>query len=92
MRRWVWTAGSGFTETASLELSPSPADPRGGYGIVGLHVADLLPGNGSDEVIVTTLAGDLFVYDESLSNRLFRTHVPGSLGAHNAIRVVDLDN
>ncbi|MEO6595364.1 MAG: hypothetical protein ABIP94_11485, partial [Planctomycetota bacterium] len=66
-------------------------DPRGAYGVVGIHVADLLPQHAGDEVIVATLSGDVFVLDETLSTVHWRTHVPGGIGAYNSIRVENLN-
>ncbi len=66
---------------------------RGGYGVVGLCVADLFvepPGQESDELIVTTIAGDVLVFNaNSLGQLLWRSHVPGSAGFFNSIRVVN---
>jgi hypothetical protein len=89
VRRWTWSGGS-FTATAQRDLHPNTSDPRGGYGVLGILVADLLEAPGH-EVVVATLGGDLFVYDEGLATLHFRTHVPGSLGVHNGLRALDLD-
>jgi hypothetical protein len=89
VRRWTWSGGS-FTPTAVRDLHPNTSDPRGGYGVIGLLVVDLLDAPGH-EVVVATLGGDLFVYDESLANLHFRTHVPGSIGVHNGLSALDLD-
>jgi hypothetical protein len=90
VRRWTW-AGGNFTPTAVRDLHPAGSDPRGGYGVTGILVADLL-GEPGDEVVVATLGGDLFVFDEGLATLRFRTSVPGSLGVHNGLRALDLDS
>jgi hypothetical protein len=85
----------GFTQATSIPLPPSSgssASSRGGYGVVGLCLADLLPSpSGQDELIVTTLAGDVIVMDSGTLNELWRATVPGSAGCFNAIRVADLN-
>lgn len=93
VRKLLFTAATGsLTLAQSLVLSPTGTD-RGGFGVVGLCLADLLPAVPGVELIVTTVAGDLFVYDVSTSpwTQLFRTWVPGSLGCYNSILVRDLD-
>jgi len=67
--------------SVTIDLHPSAANPRGGYGVAGLLIDDLLPGTSypGDELIVTTLSGDLFVYSLS-GTLLFHTFVPGALG------------
>jgi hypothetical protein len=88
----TWTAaGSLSTSITSVPLLPTSNNPRGGFGVVGLIVADLLPGNQGDELIVTTLAGDILVMTDTMQE-IWRTHVHGAVGCHNAIRVEDLDN
>ena len=74
----------------------SGADPRGGFGVCGLAVGDLLPSNPGDELIATTLEGDLFIFaapqsggDLSTATPLFRTWVPGALGVCNSIVIQD---
>lgn len=89
VRRWTWSAGS-FAATAVRDLHPNNGDSRGGYGVIGILVADLLDTAG-DEVVVVTLGGDLFVFDESLASLQFRTQVPGSLGVHGGMRALDID-
>jgi hypothetical protein len=89
----TWTAAGGLsTSITSVPLLPTSSSPRGGFGVVGLHLADLLPENPPvDELIVTTLAGDILVMTDSMQE-IWRTHVHGAVGCHNAIRVEDLDN
>jgi hypothetical protein len=66
-----------------------------GYGVCGIAAAELDPQVAGFEVIVTTLNGELIVFDQSagpltLTHR-FSTVVDGSLGAFNSIHVADLD-
>jgi len=78
--------------SVTIDLHPSAANPRGGYGVAGLLIDDLLPGTSypGDELIVTTLSGDLFVYSLS-GTLLFHTFVPGALGMYNSIIAKDLN-
>ena len=92
--RYSESGGAGtLTQLAFRELLPTATD-RGGFGVVGLAVGDLLD-NPGEELVVTTLAGDLFVF--SLANNtisaqpLYRTWVPGGLGLYNSIQIRDLD-
>lgn len=91
----TWVPGAtGFTQPLARSLAPS-ATTRGGYGVVGLCVADLLPeasGPVVHELIATTLAGDVIVLNADTLTEIWRTHVPGAAGFFNSIRVADLDN
>jgi len=94
VHKMTWTSSSGFSSATTVDLPPNmPGHLRGGYGVVGLHVADLLeeaiPGAPSqDEVIVTTAAGDILVFDSSLSQLRWSASVPGGAGFFNSIRVL----
>lgn len=94
VHRLTWSPGATqVTEVVSRSLAPS-ATSRGGYGVVGLCVADLIPepvGQQVDELIVTALAGDVFVLNADTLTELWHANVPGGVGFHNAIRVADLD-
>ncbi len=94
IHRVTWTPGSqgGFSNLLTVPLPPTTSHPRGAFGIVGMKVVDLLPG-GNHELVVTTLAGDVFLFDSSLTSisPIVRTHVSGSAGCYNAIVVTDLD-
>lgn len=98
MHRLTWSSAGGLSAVQqSLTTHPTPADPRGAWGIAGMRiVGDLLPeasGPPLDELVVGTWSGDLFVYtilpnaDLSL---VWRTHVPGAVGVYNAIHAADL--
>jgi hypothetical protein len=88
-----WSPSLGFSLVNSRSLVGSTSG-RGGYGVVGICVADLLPDTGQpeDEVIVTTLAGDIFVLDANTLATKWRTHVPGAAGFYNSIKVTDHNN
>ena len=100
--RWTRNQGSAGTMTtmgAFLHLDPKPGAPdhnRGGFGVCGLAVGDLIAGLGEEELIVTTLDGDLFVYsvpraggDLSQANPIHRSWVPGALGVCNSILIAE---
>ena len=84
-----------FDENVSLSLSlasalfPVGSSVRGAYQTCGILVADLLLNQPGVEVIIGSLSGDLIVMNESLTTEYFRTVVPGSIGAHNSLRVMD---
>ncbi|MFO1051196.1 MAG: hypothetical protein U1F36_03140 [Planctomycetota bacterium] len=101
--RWLrWDAngstGAKMTQMGTiLHLDPSVGDARGGFGLCGLALGDIVqdaqhPGA---ELVATTLEGDLFVFDIASGSinpaPLVRTWVPGALGAYNAILIEDLD-
>ncbi|MEO6593940.1 MAG: hypothetical protein ABIP94_04220 [Planctomycetota bacterium] len=58
---------------------------------VGLGFADA-PSLSVDDVVVTTLAGDVIVFNEALTTELWHTHVPGAVGNYNSIRITDLNS
>ncbi|HEX5051702.1 MAG TPA: hypothetical protein VFZ65_08025 [Planctomycetota bacterium] len=64
--------------------------------MIGLRVGDVIaepPGQPTiDEVVVTTLAGDVIVFDEGLTTELWHTHVPGAADNYNGIRITDLNS
>lgn len=91
----TWTpgqpGGAGFSAPTTLRLQPHAAQPRGAYAITGLVVADLLSGHAGDELVVGTLSGDLIVLAADSMQEIWRTHVDGAIGLHNALVVTDLD-
>jgi hypothetical protein len=76
----------------TIELPPNAPGigARGGFGVMGMCLADVLPDTG-DELIVTTIAGDLFVYNTTTWSLLYRTWVAGALGNYNSIIVKDCE-
>jgi hypothetical protein len=92
VRHLQWAPGSGFTTIQTIDLHPSAQDPRGGFGVTGLLVDDLINSNAGDELVVTTIEGDLFVYSVNTGALLYRTWVPGALGFYNSIIAADLNN
>lgn len=97
VRRLRWTpgeAGDGtFEVLAERRLSPSASDGRGGYAVVGMCLADLLPDGDEPqhELVVATSMGDVLVLDPSTLQTRWRTHVAGSAGCYGSLRVEDLD-
>lgn len=78
---------------------PVAPNLRGAYGVVGLKVANLLPNvlpSDGDELIVTTMSGDLIIYNiapgTAQLTEVCRTWVLGAIGFNNSIAVEDLNN
>ena len=83
-------------ETGKIDLMPNfSTGERGGLGVVGLLRGDVVLSNPGDELVVTTVTGDLIVYGLNgplgSSPPLYRTWLPGSLGCYNSIILADLD-
>lgn len=87
---FTWQPGVGFSSPQSLSLTPTTGNPRGGFGVTGIHVSDFLSQYAGDEVVVTTLAGDVIILSTTMQE-LWRTHVHGAVGCYNSIVVADLD-
>jgi hypothetical protein len=85
---------SGFTALASMPLEPFGITTRGGHAVVGLAVGDIIPSatHAGDELVVGTLGGDLVFLDPVTLAYVWHTHVPGSIGHFNSIRIANLDN
>jgi hypothetical protein len=79
--------------TSAAKTHPAATRPRGAFGAVGMHLADLLTGAAypGDELIVCTMAGDVIVYSADSMTERWRTHVHGAAGFYNAIRAENLD-
>jgi hypothetical protein len=94
--RYTESSGAGnLAELAWVDLEPSSgglAGSRGGYGVMGMTIGDIV-GTTDEELVVSTLAGDLFVFDLSTfpSAPVYRTWVPGGLGLYNSMVIADLD-
>ncbi|MBK8979024.1 MAG: hypothetical protein IPM29_24270 [Planctomycetes bacterium] len=94
--RWLrWDGTSMQTMGDRRVLEPPTLGGRGGFAVSGLAVGDVIhdefPG---DELVATTMAGDLFVFalgTSGIGPMLVHTWVPGSLGAYNAILIEDFD-
>lgn len=94
IHRVTWSLASGFSVAATSKvLYPStPGAPRGGYGVVGLAIGNIIGGpQSADEIVVGTVGGEILVLDENLGNVLWRANVPGAAGMYNAIHLEDLD-
>ena len=101
--RWVATSPTQGTMTriGLLPLVPNATNAigaRGGFGVCGLAVGDVLSNSPGDELIATTMEGDLFVFAIpgagmlGAQHLLYRTWVQGALGVSNAIVALDADN
>lgn len=101
--RWVSSsAGTGtMTRMGLLHLDPSTANaigPRGGFHVCGLAVGDVVAGQPGDELVATTLEGDLFVFAIPSSGMISPAHIlwrswaRGALGVNNGIVIHDFDN
>jgi hypothetical protein len=88
----VNSSGQLSAPTQVFDLHPSATDTRGGYGVVGLAIGDVVAGSAGDELVITTLSGDLFVHSIATGQQLFRTYVRGGLGFYNSILIKDLNN
>jgi hypothetical protein len=69
------------------------------YGICGLRIGDVVPGNGTDELVVTTMDGHMMVYAISASGTidpnvppLYSGQFAGALGMYNSIEIGDFDD
>lgn len=99
--RWLRWDGAVLSPVDQWIFDPSGGGERGGFGVAGLAVGDIIQGPEApgEEVVVTTFDGDLFVLQaDTVVNPtgfvhppLFRTWLPGSLGAYNSIVIADLD-
>lgn len=85
------SSGGTFTNVSTVQVYPTFGATRGIYGVVGLEVADLLPGFAGDELVVTTLSGDIIIYSADTMVEIWRDHVLGCAGMYNSIVVDDLD-
>lgn len=93
VRHVQWSPANGFRATnRTYDLHPTTQDPRGGFGVVGLLVDDLISSNPGDELVVTTIEGDLFVFSVNTGAPLYRTWVAGALGFYNSIVAADLNH
>ena len=84
--------------TVQLQATKGPFYPTGGangaYGVVGLKLGDLLSTPAGDELVVTTISGDVIVYNIDPSNQMqdvWRTHLHGATGFYNSIAIEDLN-
>ncbi|MCR9248723.1 MAG: hypothetical protein NXI31_27150 [bacterium] len=89
----TWAPNFGFALQETVTLAPSTAAPRGGYGVAGLLLADLLedPQHPGDELVATTMSGDVIVFAADTMEEIWRTHVEGSVGFYDSMVVADLD-
>ena len=69
------------------------------YGVCGLRIGDVIPGNGTDELVVTTMDGHMLVHAISASGTidpnvppLYSAQFAGALGMYNSIEIGDFDD
>jgi hypothetical protein len=93
-----WTGAAPLQRMGLLHLDPNSGNAigeRGGFGVCGLAIGDVLATEVGDELVATTLEGDLFVFRIPASGMLapsdilFRSWARGALGVNNAIAVLD---
>ena len=96
--RWMRWQGGAMTNISGpifLDRTVSPGGQRDGALVSGLAVGDILDTVSGDELVVTTLAGDLYVFQLTTNSivtpAIVHTWVPGALGAFNGIVIDDLD-
>jgi hypothetical protein len=93
--RWLrWQNGTMTQKGPPLRLD-APGGGHGAFAVSGCAVGDIVDQLPGDELVVTTLAGDLYVFqlgqDSIQAAPLERIHVPGGIGAFNAIVIEDMD-
>jgi hypothetical protein len=79
-----------------VAFHPTATHPRGAYGVVGMLLTDMIPSIPGDELIVSTLSGDLIAFNISPAaggamTEIWRTHVDGNIGHYNSILAEDLN-
>lgn len=81
--------------TSAVPIGETGNDDFLGYGACGIAVADIPNTSITKAVFVTTLNGELVVFQQTNgvihSTPLFRTVVEGSLGGFNSIVIANLD-
>jgi hypothetical protein len=89
----TWRASSGFSAPNKIVLTTQVAGlPRGGYGVAGIAIGNILgDAQSADEVVIGTVGGEILIMDEGLTSVLWRANVPGAVGFYNAIYLEDLD-
>ncbi len=89
-------SGSTLVETQRLVLDGGAANRPRVYGVCGIAVGDVIPGNNLQEIVVTSLDGHVLVYERDDSGTfgplVYQTMVEGSVGAFNSIVIADLDD
>ena len=83
-----------------LQTSLAPYYPTGGdggaCGVVGMKIGDVIRAVAGDELVVTTMSGDVIVYNiDPTSSALveqWRSHVQGAIGCYNSIAIEDLND
>ncbi len=100
--RWVGTSVTTGTMSriGLLRLAPDTANAiggRGGFGVCGLAIGNVISGSPGDELVATTLEGDVFVFTIPGSGMLGAQHLlhrswaRGALGVNSAMAILDAD-
>ncbi|MBK8977370.1 MAG: hypothetical protein IPM29_15775 [Planctomycetes bacterium] len=94
--RWLRWDGTTMLKLGTKILTAPTLNDRAGFAVSGIAVGDLLqsPGCPGDELVVTTLSGELYVFElgaMAIGQEILHTWLPGSLGAYNSIVIDDLD-
>jgi len=91
-----WSPGNPITVLAGRSLRPSTStgNARGASAVVGLKVGDVLQGSAypGEELVATTLSGEIIIYNAFSLMEIWRTHVTGAAGMFNSILVEDLNH
>jgi hypothetical protein len=93
--RWLRWQNGAMTLKGPPVLLDAPGGGHGGFAVSGCAVGDVVDQVPGDELVVTTLAGDLYVFqlgpDSIQASPLERIHVGGGIGGFNAIVIEDMD-
>ena len=93
---WLEWTGTALAQHAVKVLDGSGPDNPKAYGVSGICAGDAIRGNGTQELVVTTMDGQLFVFARNSQGHvgalLFREWLEGSAGPFNSILVADLDS
>ncbi|MBK8977366.1 MAG: hypothetical protein IPM29_15755 [Planctomycetes bacterium] len=94
--RWLRWDGTTMLKLGTKILTAPTLNDRAGFAVSGIAVGDVLqsPGFPGDELVVTTLSGELYVFElgaMAIGQEILHTWLPGSLGAYNSIVIDDLD-
>ncbi|MBK8097499.1 MAG: hypothetical protein IPK26_10345 [Planctomycetes bacterium] len=91
---WLEWTGTALAQHAVKVLDGSAGNPKA-YGISGICAGDAIRDNGSEELVVTTMDGQLFVFARNsqghVGSLLFKERLEGAVGSFNSILIADLD-
>ncbi|MBK8097501.1 MAG: hypothetical protein IPK26_10355 [Planctomycetes bacterium] len=92
---WLEWTGAALAQHAVKVLDGSgPNNPKA-YGVSGICAGDAIRDNNTEELVVTTMDGQLFVFARDkqghVGSLLFQERLEGGVGPFNSILVADLD-